>query len=76
MTTKAELKKKIARLESVNDHLKTELQYLDELMRMIGFSQGLATVKATALEIHSQGYLEEGLNRVEEWEEDDDLHAI
>lgn len=53
--TKAQLLKKIAQLESINDQLITEVSYVDHLMRMIGFSDGLATVKATAKEIMDQG---------------------
>lgn len=48
---KEDLIKKIAHLESVNDMLLTELGYVDHLMRMVGFSEGLATVKATAKEL-------------------------
>lgn len=53
--TKAQLLKKVAQLESVNDHLMTELCYVDELMRLVGFSGGLETVKATANEILEKG---------------------
>jgi hypothetical protein len=49
--TKKELLKKVAYLESLNDQLITELSYLDKLMRLVGFSEGLETVKATAQEI-------------------------
>lgn len=49
---KVDLQKKIARLESENDYLQTELAYVDELMRRIGFSGGLETVKVTAMEIY------------------------
>ena len=49
--TKSQLLKKIAYLESVNDQLSTEVTYVDHLMRLIGFSEGLLTVKATAKEI-------------------------
>lgn len=49
---KADLQKKIARLESINDYLTTELGYLDQLMRMVGFSGGLETVKLTAKELY------------------------
>lgn len=45
------LLKRLAELESLNDHLFSELQDLDNLMRSVGFTHGLATVKATALEI-------------------------
>lgn len=53
--TKAELQKKIARLESLNDHLLSELSYVHELMCLIGFSDGIKTVKATAQEMLRQG---------------------
>jgi hypothetical protein len=50
--TKKDLLKKVAHLESVNDHLLTELDYLDRLMRLVGFSGGLETVKITAQELY------------------------
>lgn len=56
--TKAQLLRKIAVLESINDHLSTEVSYVDELMRLVGFSGGLTTIKATAEEIISQGLTE------------------
>lgn len=54
--TKAQLLKKIAYLESINDQLATEVSYVDQLMRLLGFSEGLVTVKATAHEILEKGY--------------------
>ncbi len=60
--TKAQLLKKIAVLESINDQLTTEVEYVDRLMRMLGFSEGLLTVKSTAQEIIEKGYLEEDTN--------------
>lgn len=60
--TKAQLLKKIAVLESVNDQLSTEVTYIDQLMRMIGFVGGLETVKATAQEIVEKGYQENGFD--------------
>ena len=51
--------KKIAVLESINDQLSTEVEYVDRLMRLLGFSEGLLTVKTTAQEIIDKGYLEE-----------------
>lgn len=56
--TKTQLLKKIAYLESVNDQLSTEVVYVDHLMRLIGFSEGLVTVKATAQEILNKGLIE------------------
>jgi hypothetical protein len=55
--TKAQLLKKIAYLESINDQLSTEVSSLDQMMRLIGFSGGLETVKATAQEIIEKGYV-------------------
>lgn len=46
-----ELQNRLARLESFNDHLQSELDYLDKLMRALGFSKGLETIKATAREM-------------------------
>lgn len=57
--TKAQLLKKIAALESINDQLSTEVEYVDRLMRLLGFSDGLLTVKSTAQEIIEKGYLED-----------------
>ncbi|MBA3958589.1 MAG: hypothetical protein H0X51_09405 [Parachlamydiaceae bacterium] len=55
--TKAELMKKIAYLEFVNDQLTSEVTHVDQLMRLIGFSYGLEGVKATANEIIAKGYV-------------------
>lgn len=52
--TKAQLLTKIARMESLQDHLMTELSYLDQLLRQVGFEEGLTTVKAVAEEIIAQ----------------------
>lgn len=57
--TKAQLLKKIALLESVNDQLSTEVTYIDQLMRLVGFSNGLETVKLTAQEIVEKGIPDE-----------------
>lgn len=61
--TKAQLMKKIAVLESINDQLSAEVEYVDRLMRLLGFSEGLLTVKSTAQEIIEKGYLEEDNNQ-------------
>lgn len=53
--TKAQLLKKIALLESVNDQLSTEVTYVDQLMRVLGFAYGIETLKATANEIIEKG---------------------
>ncbi|MCE2982376.1 MAG: hypothetical protein LW832_02300 [Parachlamydia sp.] len=49
---KIDLQKKLAHLESLNDHLLTELGYVDHLMRLVGFAGGLETVKLTAKELY------------------------
>jgi hypothetical protein len=53
---KKELEQKIAHLESINDQLSTEVSYIDHLMKVVGFSKGIVTVKATAQEIIKKGY--------------------
>ena len=53
--TKNQLQKKVAYLESINDQLTTEVSYVDHLMRVIGFADGLVTMKATAQEIIDKG---------------------
>lgn len=49
--TKKTLLKEIAYLEFVNDQLMSELSYVDELLREIGFPEGLKTVKSAAHEL-------------------------
>lgn len=49
---KEELLKKIAELEFANDQLMAELQYIDQLMRQVGFTDGLESLKLTALELY------------------------
>lgn len=46
--------KKLAYLEFVNDQLSSELHYVDKLLRAVGFSDGLVTVKAAAEELFEQ----------------------
>jgi len=48
------LLRKVAHLEFVNDQLTTELQYVDKLLRAVGFSEGLATVKTAAQELYEE----------------------
>ena len=55
MATKKTLETELARLESINDQLVTEISYVDHLMRMIGFSEGLVSLKATANELYHTG---------------------
>jgi hypothetical protein len=46
-----DLLKKIAKLETLNDQLTAELQYLEQLTRSLGFADGLKTLKAAALDM-------------------------
>ena len=46
-----DLLQKIAKLETINDQLAAELNYLDRLTRALGFADGLKTLKAAALEM-------------------------
>lgn len=59
-TPEEALKRKVSELESINDQLVAELRYLDELLKEIGFEDGLATLKLAALELLEQDYEEEG----------------
>jgi hypothetical protein len=45
------LLERIAQLEFQVDQLSTELQYVDELLRSVGFTDGLTSVKAAAKEL-------------------------
>ncbi len=45
------LEKKIAYLEFVNDQLSSEIHYVDQLLRLIGFPEGLETIKSAAQEV-------------------------
>lgn len=46
-----DLLKKLAKLETVNDQLAAEIQYLERLTRALGFAEGLKTLKAAAIEM-------------------------
>ena len=45
--------KKIAKLESFNDFLQTELSYLDQILRECGFPEGINSLKETVEELIS-----------------------
>ncbi len=45
------LLKKIAKLETINDQLAAEIQYLERLAKSLGFAEGLKTLKEAALEM-------------------------
>lgn len=48
MEDKQKILKEIAHLESLNDMLFTEIKYLDKLLRLSGFPNGLESLKSTA----------------------------
>lgn len=52
---KKDLTKRLAYLESLHDQLVTELTYLDELMRQVGFAGGIESFKETAIEMYQKG---------------------
>jgi hypothetical protein len=49
-----QLKKRISELESINDQLTAELRYLNQLLKEVGFEEGLITLKAAAIELLQQ----------------------
>jgi hypothetical protein len=51
--------KKIAYLEFVNDQLISEIHYVDRLLRLIGFPDGLDTIKNAAQEVVEEEDLSE-----------------
>lgn len=57
--TKKDMITHVAHLESMNDQLITELCYIDQLMKSIGFAGGLETVKLTAKELYNQEHRDE-----------------
>ena len=48
------LERRISELESINDQLTAELRYLDQLLKEVGFDEGLITLKAAAIELLQQ----------------------
>jgi hypothetical protein len=50
-SAKKSLKQKVAFLEFANDQLMSEIHYVDDLLRLIGFPEGLSTVKLAAKEV-------------------------
>ncbi|MBS0655302.1 MAG: hypothetical protein JSR46_05975 [Verrucomicrobia bacterium] len=48
------LLEKLAYLEFVNDQLSAELHYVDKLLRSVGFTDGLVTVKSAAKELYEE----------------------
>lgn len=51
---KEKLLKTISELESFNDQLISELRFLDELLRKVGFGEGLKTLKGAAEDLLEQ----------------------
>ena len=49
-----DLIKKVAQLETINDQLSAELQYIDYLAKQIGFNDGLNTLKSAAEELYEE----------------------
>ena len=49
-----ELTRRISELESINDQLTAELDFLDHLLKEVGFEEGLITLKFAALELLEQ----------------------
>lgn len=49
------LKRRISELESINDQLASELRYLDDLLKEVGFEDGLITLKYAAIELLEEG---------------------
>ena len=45
------MQEKIAKLESINDQLASEIRYLNEIATKLGFPEGLKTLKEAALEL-------------------------
>ena len=50
MTTN-HLERKVAKLESLCDQLQAERSYLNQILKEIGFEEGLKTLKEAALEM-------------------------
>lgn len=57
---------KLAKLQSVNDQLASEIRYLDELARKLGFAEGLKTLKEAALELIALEEQMGNLNKIDE----------
>jgi hypothetical protein len=48
---KEQLQKRISELETLNDQLVAEINYLDRLLKEVGFENGLLTLKMAAQEL-------------------------
>ncbi|WP_157952384.1 hypothetical protein [Candidatus Similichlamydia epinepheli] len=45
-----DMRRKVARLESINDYLESELVSLDRLLRFVGFEDGISSVRLASIE--------------------------
>lgn len=63
-----DLLKKIAKLETANDQLAAELNYLEKLTRALGFAEGLKTLKAAALEMLEETDPKKGSKSESDWD--------
>ena len=52
--TNEQMQKRICELESLNDQLLSEIRFLDQLLRQVGFEDGLKTLKYAAQELIDQ----------------------
>lgn len=52
--SREEMQKRISELESLNDQLLTEIRFLDQLLKQVGFEEGLKTLKFAAQELIDQ----------------------
>jgi hypothetical protein len=50
-TTKQELIQKLAQLESFNDQILSELEFLNQLLKQVGFVDGIEGLKAAAQDL-------------------------
>lgn len=48
---KEKLLERIAQLEFINDQMTAELEYVDQLLRSVGFADGLRSIKSAAQEL-------------------------
>lgn len=53
---KTQIQQKIARLEFIQDQLETELVYVDDLLKSVGFPKGLESAKEVAEEMLEQNH--------------------
>lgn len=49
-----QLEKKVLKLQSMHKKMIEEIQYIDQLLRDIGFEEGLASLKSTALKLKEE----------------------